>query len=135
MNEIDWEDVFYDADFFSPDKREQDRHDLRVKVAWMIDSRQYTGVSNDISSGGLFVASEQIPMHGVECKMAFKLPNCEEPIRAIARVAWSRFEAGETPEEPCGFGVEFLQLSPRGKESLHEYIELSDALLFSGSDF
>jgi|SRR5690554_1502844 len=134
MNENDWEDVFFDADFFTPDQREQERHDLRVKVAWMIDSQQYKGVSIDISAGGLFVATDDIPVIGAECKLAFKLPTCDEPIRALARVAWRRNEAGELPEEPRGFGVEFLSITPQAQESVSQYIELSDALLFSDAD-
>src|SRR5690554_5660243 len=135
MNENDWEDVFFDADFFTPDKREQERHDLRVKVAWMIDAEQFKGTSIDVSAGGLFVATDQIPAIGVECKLAFQLPTCDEPIRAIARVAWHRDEAGESSEEPRGFGVEFLSITPQAQDSVTQYIELSDALLFSDVDF
>lgn len=135
MNENDWEDVFLAADFFTPDQREQDRHDLRVKVAWMIDAEQFKGTSIDVSTGGLFVATEHIPTIGTECRLAFKLPTCDEPIRAIARVAWHREEAGDSPEEPRGFGVEFLSLTPQAQESVMQYIELSDALLFSDVDF
>lgn len=134
MNEQDWVDVFFDADFFTPDKREQERHDLRVKVAWMIDSKPYKGASIDISAGGLFVATDDIPPIGAECKLAFKLPTGDEPIRVIARVAWRRDEPGESPEEPRGFGVEFLSITPQARASVSQYIELSDALLLSDVD-
>lgn len=135
MNENDWEDVFLDADFFTPDKREQERHGLRVKVGWVLDSVQYKGVSSDVSSGGLFVTADTIPEHGAKFPLAFKLPNFDDPIRVVARVAWSRAEAGELPDEPRGFGIEFIKITPQSQEVVNEFIELSEALLFSGADF
>jgi uncharacterized protein (TIGR02266 family) len=134
MNEIDWEEIFLDADFSVPDQRGRERHGVRVKVAWVHETELFKAVSSDISSGGLFIATSQILERGTEFKLAFKLPTCDEPLRAIGRVAWIRADDGESPEEPRGFGVEFLTITQQAQASVDTFIQLREALLITDAE-
>lgn len=129
-DELEWEDVFFDGDFFVDDQRDTERHGVRVKVAYAHDSEQYKAYSNDISHGGLFIATSEPLAQDTEFKLVFQLPTGDEPIRAIGRVAWIRSEAGEDPEEPPGFGVEFLKIADAARAEIEQFLELRSAMLF-----
>lgn len=134
MSEVDWEQIFLEADFIPPEQRAGERHGVQIKVAWVHEGEQFKGVSADISLGGLFIASPHLLKRGLEFKLAFKLPTCEEPVRAVGRVAWIRPKPGESPWEPRGFGVEFVAISEQGMASVQKFLQLREVLLLGDTD-
>lgn len=128
-DELDWEDVFVDVDFLISDQRGTERHGAQVQVAYAYDGTQYKALSSDISDGGLFVATDEILPKDTEFKLVFLLPTSDEALRAIGRVAWIRGEAGDGPDEPKGFGVQFLKIGSAARASINTFLELRSALL------
>lgn len=129
FDDIEWEDLYFDGDLFVDDQRRKERHGARVKVAFAHDGEQHKAMSGDISDGGLFVATREMLPLDTEFKLVFKLPTCETPLRAIGRVAWQRPEPGDAPDEPQGFGVQFVTITDEALAKITEFIELRSALL------
>lgn len=134
FDDIEWEEVFFDGDLFVDDQRRKERHGAQVKVAYSYDGEQYKAVSGDISDGGLFISTSTLLPEDVEFKLVFKLPTSEDALRAIGRVAWLRPQPGEEPDEPQGFGVEFLTITDEARAKIEEFIELRSTLLFADDD-
>ncbi len=128
-DDIQWEEVFFDGDFFVNDQRGAERQGAQVKIAYAYDGVQYKAITGDISGGGLFVATEELLAKDAEFKLVFLLPTCDEPLRAIGRVAWLREQPGGEPDEPRGFGVEFLTISDEARDHIATFLELRSALL------
>jgi uncharacterized protein (TIGR02266 family) len=134
LDDVEWEDVFFDGDLFVDDQRGRERHGAQIKVAFADESERHKAVSADISDGGLFVATSHILEQDTEFKLVFQLPTCESPIRAIGRVAWIRSEPGKSANEPIGFGVQFVLIAEDALEHIEDYIELRSTLLFDQDD-
>ena len=74
------------------------------------ESNFYTGFSDDISEGGLFVATYKLLPVGARLQVSFGLPSGEE-IVAEAEVRWVRDPiAGEMSLSP-GMGVRFTSIA------------------------
>jgi hypothetical protein len=86
----------------------------------------YKGLSgNDvIESGGLFIATYNIPAIGQPLHLKISMPGGFE-LEARAVVRWSR-EAPRTssmaPHAPPGYGVQLLELSPEGRHLVYRYV-------------
>lgn len=127
--ELEWEEVVFDGDLFVDDPREAERHPARVEVAFVHEGSVQRAHSNDISPGGLFIVSDVLLPVDETFKLAFKLPQREEPARAVGRVAWVREEPGEGPDEPRGFGVQFVEIASSDVAAIEAFVELRTALL------
>jgi uncharacterized protein (TIGR02266 family) len=134
LDDIEWEDVFFDGDLFVDDQRGRERHGAQIRVAFADGPDRHKAVSADISDGGLFIATSHILEQDTEFKLVFQLPTCEDPLRAIGRVAWIRAEPGEGDDEPVGFGVQFVTITEDALHSIDEYIELRSTLLFDADE-
>jgi uncharacterized protein (TIGR02266 family) len=129
FDDIEWEEVFFDGDLFVSDQRSNDRQGVQVKVAFSHETGRFRALSHDISPGGLFIATGRALPVDAEFKLVFKLPTADEPVRAIARVAWVRDEPDDESGEPAGFGVEFVELTDQGRASIDQFLALRSALL------
>lgn len=125
---MEWEDLVFDGELFVDDAREAERHPARVGVAYAFEGQIYRAHSDDISPGGLFVVSETLLPIDHEFKLVFKLPNRDDPARAIGRVAWAR-EEPDGEEKPRGFGVQFMKIRDEDIAAIEEFVELRSALL------
>ena len=66
-----------------------------------------TGVTKNICSGGVFVATLRSFTVGERVAVRLKIPGDAEPVEALAEVRWSRpFQ--ELDDCPAGFGLRFI---------------------------
>jgi hypothetical protein len=72
----------------------------------------------DISVGGLFIVSEDLPILGSRYKSNFKLLG-EVPIHAEGTVVWVSEGVGSKPK---GFGYMFTKISKHNKRQIKSYI-------------
>jgi uncharacterized protein (TIGR02266 family) len=79
---------------------------VEVDIGLLSDSVFYTGLSQDLSRGGVFVATYQPQAPGARVALYFVLPNGHE-VRAEGIVRWTR-EASD--DAPPGMGVAFHEL-------------------------
>ena len=65
------------------------------------------GVTKNICSGGVFVATLRSFTVGERVAVSFKIPGDAEPIEVLAEVRWSRpFQ--ELDDRPAGLGLQFI---------------------------
>jgi uncharacterized protein (TIGR02266 family) len=109
-------------------RRQFARVRLEVKVDLRSEDTFYTGFSENISEGGLFICTDSPFKIGDELEMTLSLMGGPPtPHRAVVR--WLR------PEEasgglPAGIGVQFVDLDPATHQELQGFVDsrLKDTL-------
>lgn len=77
----------------------------------------------NISTGGLFIVTDQVLPEGSSLHLEFRLPDRPDPIRCQARVAWlNPAAAPRNPQLPGGIGVQFIDLSLADMQAVREFI-------------
>jgi uncharacterized protein (TIGR02266 family) len=85
------------------------------------ESNFYTGFSDDVSEGGLFVATYSLLPVGAHLQVSFGLPNGQE-IVAEAEVRWVRDPmVGDMSLSP-GMGVRFTSLSAEHLTAIRSFM-------------
>jgi hypothetical protein len=91
----------------------------------------YKGLSgNDvIDSGGIFIATYQIPKLGQTLVIKVSLPGGYE-FEALGEVTWTRDAplSGAGLESPPGFGARFTDISPEGRQLVYRYVRNREPL-------
>ncbi len=113
--------VKYKADILIADdeRRATPRHELTVEVTFESQHNFYTGLSQDLSAGGLFVATDMLCPVGECIRVHFTLPGSAEVMDAITEVRWVRSTDMNGTES--GMGLQFLQMSTKTKQAVKEF--------------
>ena len=115
--------------------RVAERFDLEVKVDLESDHNFYTGLTQNISAGGLFIATHQLRRIGDHIKVKFSLPGSPAPISIDTEVRWIRENSllhrfdGST-----GMGVRFIDLSSEASQAIQSFLENRDSLYYDDGD-
>ena len=112
------------------------RRDVEMSLSFEIalDSKTehnfYTGLTNNISEGGIFIATTQILNIGTKIKFPLALPSMLEPEQVEGVVRWVRREGRSEDNVPGGIGIQFTQISDKLKARINEYIQSSDTIFY-----
>ncbi|HMJ11471.1 MAG TPA: PilZ domain-containing protein [Polyangiaceae bacterium] len=89
----------------------------------------YKGLSgNDvIDSGGIFIATYQIPEIGQDVFIRVSMPGGYE-FEAAGIVRWTRDMPHSGADAPPGFGAQFTQISPEGRQLVYRYVRNREPL-------
>lgn len=89
----------------------------------------YKGLSgNDvIDSGGIFIATYQIPKIGQNVLVKVSMPGGYE-FEAMGVVRWTREAPLSGSDSPPGFGAQFTQISPEGRQLVYRYVRNREPL-------
>lgn len=90
----------------------------------------FTGVTSDISEGGLFVATHTLPPVGCEIDLHFSLPAGPE-LRTRGVVRWLR-DSHDLDSAPPGIGVQFSALDERELTLIRAFIDQREPAFFEG---
>lgn len=101
--------------------RRHERASLATEVHLTSASNIYTGLADNVSEGGLFVATTEFLPRGTVIDLAFSLPDGGPPIRTSGVVRWIREDLDEI-EEPPGMGVQFVELSEAARARLERFV-------------
>lgn len=112
------------------DRRTEPRFEVAVEVTFESEHNFYTGLTQDLSGGGLFVATHQLRPIGERIHLRFTLPSSKEPIEAVTEVRWVREKEVKGGGGDVGMGLQFLQLSPQAKEAVKLFLRKRDSLFF-----
>jgi len=114
--------------------RGQHRRTRRVPVCLGVgfdsDSSSFSGVTSDISEGGLFVATHSLPPVGSEIELRFSLPAGPE-LHARGVVRWLR-DANDADAAPPGIGVQFNALPEHDLSAIRAFIDEWEPAFFEG---
>jgi uncharacterized protein (TIGR02266 family) len=117
-----------------PSKRGEDRRQFyraTIKTAVHIGSESnfYTGFTDDISEGGLFVATHNLLANLAVVDLEFTLPDEGPPIRVRGEVRWVR-EYNPTSDGHPGMGIRFLGLSQEDRDRIEKFVVTIRETLF-----
>ncbi len=96
--------------------------DVNTVLSMNTDHQFYTGFSENIDEGGIFVATFEPEAVGAAVIVNFKLPG-GRPVTARGAVQWVRDYNPKTPEVAPGMGVKFTDLLPSDKRAIEEFIK------------
>jgi uncharacterized protein (TIGR02266 family) len=111
--------------------RAAERFDLEVKVDLESDHNFYTGLTQNISSGGLFIATSAIRKIGDRITLNFSLPGTPDLVSVETEVRWIRENSAlHKTEGATGMGVRFVNLSPVASAAIQQFLESRDSLYY-----
>jgi uncharacterized protein (TIGR02266 family) len=106
--------------------RSATRTRLEVEVTLDSESQFFSGLTRDISRGGVFVATYRILPVGRAVVLEFTLPD-ESRVTATGQVRWIRDEVGDGTA-PVGMGIVFDTLSDEDRARIEAFCVARDPL-------
>jgi type IV pilus assembly protein PilZ len=78
--------------------------------------------TGDLSTGGLFIRTDNPLPPGRQFVIRLRLPGLTDPLQAQCEVAWTRTPEQARPDQPPGMGVKFSKMSIKDSERLRKYL-------------
>jgi uncharacterized protein (TIGR02266 family) len=112
--------------------RVHERAPLTVEVTLSSEHTFYSGVTNDISEGGIFVATYTPPPIGAIVRLTLTLPSYGEwPI--TGEVRWTRALRQTSDEFPPGCGIRFVEIPAEAIAAIRAFVAHRDPLLYEAA--
>lgn len=105
------------------------RAPLRVEVSMESEHNFYTGLSNDISEGGLFIATQHPPCAGEMVDVELNLPEAGHH-KIVGIVRWVRIAQDASEGCPAGCGIEWVMIWPEALERIAAFVANRDTIFF-----
>lgn len=110
--------------------REHRRFPMEVEVSLHSESNFYMGFAENLSEGGIFVATYDFSPVGTVVEFEFRLGKAEEPIRARGIVRWIREYNEGTSDMSPGMGIQFTHMSRSGEVHIRKFLGNRDPLFY-----
>ncbi len=114
---------------FAIERRSGPRIPVEAEVGFQSDTNFFMGFSEDISLGGLFVATFDTKPLGSALNVNLSLPS-GYLISAEGVVRWIRAYHEASPDISPGMGIQFETLSSRDREAIERFIRQRPALFY-----
>lgn len=107
----------------------------RVRVQVEIDACSEHNFWSDLTmdvaeGGGVFIATAKHFDLGAMLVVDMEIPGSDEPVMAMAKVAWVRLYTND-PDAPPGIGLQFVHISPDALRSIRRFSDhVREPLLF-----
>ena len=108
-------------------RRHYPRHDVELEVTMESETNFYMGLTENLSEGGLFIATHVLKPLGTQVEVSFKLPDMAEPIKVTGTVRWLR-EYSPTSDTSPGMGVRFEHIGAEHTEQIRRFLAARDPL-------
>ena len=113
----------------SENERQKHRYRVELEVTLEGSHNFYMGFTENVSEGGLFVATHRYKPIGSIVRLSLRLPAVEEPVEVLGEVRWVR-EANESNNVPPGMGISFQEISETGLHAISAYVKTTEPLFF-----
>ncbi|HZS40448.1 MAG TPA: TIGR02266 family protein [Polyangia bacterium] len=114
-------------------RREHQRVALEVEVTLESDHNFYAGVVDDVSEGGVFVATHVPPPVGAAIDLLLTLPGRPQPFACSGVVRWIRDLYPESPDAPNGCGIQWSALSTQALAAIRAFVASRSTLLYEAA--
>jgi uncharacterized protein (TIGR02266 family) len=115
--------------------RAAERFDLEVKVDLESENNFYTGLTQNISSGGLFIATHQLRRIGDRITLKFMLPGSDKPVAVETEVRWIRENSSlQRVDGATGMGVRFINLTSDAQAAINSFIQSRESLYYDDEE-
>jgi len=99
-----------------------ERVDVNFEVDMYSESNFFTGFSENISDGGIFVATYTDRRVGEMLVLEMRLAGVERKLRAIVEVRWLRAHSPDGGTPP-GFGAAFVKITDDDRALVEQFVE------------
>lgn len=110
-------------------RRTHPRYAVELEVGITSEHNFYAGFVQNLSEGGVFVATHTTKPIGSVVELAITLPDADEPIRAKGEVRWLR-SYSETSDSPPGMGVRFVEIGSGAVVAIERFLLDREPLFF-----
>ena len=110
-------------------RREHSRYRVRLDVTVTSDHNFYAGFAENMSVGGLFIATHQIKSVGDRIDFALVLPGSKEPLRGVGVVRWVRLYS-ESSDVPPGMGIRFEALERGAQRRIEQFLAQREPMFY-----
>jgi len=110
-------------------RRVHDRFGVELDVTVTSEHNFYAGFVENMSVGGIFIATHQLKPVGSRLEFSVNLPGREQPIKGSGEVRWVRVYS-ETSNVPPGMGIRFDKLDPDSQRGIEEFLAQREPLFY-----
>jgi uncharacterized protein (TIGR02266 family) len=111
--------------------RAQERVDLEVNVDLESEHNFYTGLAQNISAGGVFIATHHLRRVGERISLKFSLPGSDRDLAVETEVRWIRgHSAPQRQGLPTGMGLRFVNLPANAAAAIQRFLEMRDSIYY-----
>jgi len=110
-------------------QREHARYAVDVDIDVTSDHNFYAGLVENMSAGGVFIATHLERPVGTLVELALRIPGTSTPIRGVGEVRWVR-RYNEASDTPPGLGIRFVMLEPGAVAAIEAFLATRDPLFF-----
>jgi uncharacterized protein (TIGR02266 family) len=112
-----------------PARREHDRFMVDLDVTVTSEHNFYAGFVENMSAGGIFIATHQLKPAGSKLEFSVNLPGSEKPVRGMGVVRWVRVY-NETSNTPPGMGIKFEQIDAESVQAIEAFLAQREPLFY-----
>jgi uncharacterized protein (TIGR02266 family) len=133
---VDWESDTLPVDSravleeVAREQRQYRRFPVAVEVGYASDHNFYTGFTQNLSHGGLFVATHMLGEIGDVLALTFSVPGLRKICTGICQVQWIREYNPDYPDSVPGMGLRFLKLEPEARAAIELFISHRRPIFF-----
>ncbi len=110
-------------------RREYARYKVELDVSLGSDHNFYVGFVENMSAGGVFIATHMLRAVGEVFDLSIHVPSSEAMISGTGEVRWVR-EYSERSNVPPGMGVRFIHLEPGSIEAIEQFLARREPIFF-----
>jgi uncharacterized protein (TIGR02266 family) len=110
-------------------RRQHVRHRVDLDVTVSSDHNFYTGFIENMSSGGVFIATHKLKQVGDVIEFTINLPDSKQPITGVGEVRWVRVYSEESNVEP-GMGLRFKEISAQAVHRVQEFLAHREPIFY-----
>jgi len=102
---------------------------VETDVGFQSESQFYTGFTQDVSEGGLFIATYNVLEMGTKMAVSFTLPD-GHLVSCSGIVRWVREYNETTPDVHPGMGLQFTELAPEDRQAIEGFLAQRPAMFY-----
>lgn len=110
-------------------RRQHSRYKVELDVSLGSDHNFYVGFVENMSAGGVFIATHMLRAVGEVFELAIHIPSSDAMISGTGEVRWVR-EYSERSNVPPGMGVRFIHLEPGSIEAIEQFLARREPIFF-----
>lgn len=111
------------------ERRQAQRFAMQTDISFESDTNFYSGFTEDLSDGGLFVSTYALKKIGEKIDLSFTLPN-GHVVNCVGTVRWVRDPRDNDPDTTPGFGVQFENLTAEDKQAILSFTKARSPLFY-----
>src|SRR4051794_6993292 len=110
-------------------RREHERFSVDVEVSVGCEHNFYAGLAENLSAGGVFIATHRLQKVGSQIDLSLRMPDSDETFDLVGEVRWVRVFNAQS-DTPPGLGVRFVHLEPRVAAAIRRFLGQREPLFF-----